>query len=268
MNAVTPFLFEQEHMVRALEQAGEPWFVATDVCRVLGISNNRNAFARLDEDEKGVHTMDTPGGEQQVSIISESGLYALTFTSRKEAAKRFRKWVTSEVLPSIRKTGGYGEQRPETNIKRQQHALALIDRLKRETDPAIRKGVYAMLDQTFRGIGIEPPPLDEIGREVPPPPDILFAFWQAVRDLEAKGIRLNHAHDPSLVALRLPEVREEFRKSQVQVPVSKALRDALKQSRAPRFVGLKAVHSALTKKTSKCWVFDGWNSFDDATGGE
>ncbi|WP_424140272.1 phage antirepressor KilAC domain-containing protein [Roseomonas chloroacetimidivorans] len=104
--SVYPFDFEGA-AVRVATEAGEPWFVLADVCRVLEIENSRNAAARLDDDEKGVRTMDTPSGAQQMTIINESGLYSLILTSRKAAAKRFKKWVTAEVLPAIRKNGGY-----------------------------------------------------------------------------------------------------------------------------------------------------------------
>ncbi len=93
--------------VRVLNVDGDPWFVLADVCKVLDIANVGNASARLDDDEKGVRNVDTLGGTQQVTIINESGLYSLILTSRKEAAKRFKKWVTAEVLPAIRKTGSY-----------------------------------------------------------------------------------------------------------------------------------------------------------------
>lgn len=93
------------HAVRTLTRDGEPWFVATDVCDVLTISTE--ATRRLDDDEKGLRTVQTPGGQQEMTVINESGLYSLTLTSRKPEAKRFKKWVTSEVLPSIRKTGQY-----------------------------------------------------------------------------------------------------------------------------------------------------------------
>lgn len=86
----------------------EPWFVAKDVCDVLGIEKYRDALARLDDDEKGCPvTVDTLGGPQKMSAVNESGLYNFIFLSRKPEAKKFRKWVTSEVLPSIRKTGRY-----------------------------------------------------------------------------------------------------------------------------------------------------------------
>lgn len=98
--------------VRTIHIDGEPWFVAADVCAVLGIANSRDALARLDADEKGVGITDTLGGAQQVAVVNESGLYALTWTSRKEAAATFRRWVKREVLPSIRKTGQFGSALP------------------------------------------------------------------------------------------------------------------------------------------------------------
>ena len=85
----------------------EPWFVAKDVCQVLGIEKHRDAISRLDEDERGSVLVDTLGGKQQFTAANESGLYHLIFQSRKPEAKKFRKWVTGEVLPAIRKTGRY-----------------------------------------------------------------------------------------------------------------------------------------------------------------
>jgi len=85
----------------------DPWFVASDVCECLGISNSRDAVSKLDEDEKGVASTDTLGGVQETLIVNESGLYGLIFASRKPEAKEFKRWVRKEVLPSIRLTGGY-----------------------------------------------------------------------------------------------------------------------------------------------------------------
>ncbi len=92
---------------------GEPWFVASDVTDALTLSTE--ATRRLDDDEKGLRTVQTPGGQQEVIIINESGLYSLILTSRKPEAKKFKKWVTNEVLPSIRKTGGYTPPRQPIN---------------------------------------------------------------------------------------------------------------------------------------------------------
>lgn len=112
MNAVVPFAFEGAE-VRVITRDDAPWFVLADVCRVLEIAEAHRAASRLDDDEKGRHTMTTPGGPQEMAVINESGLYSLTMTSRKDAARRFKKWVTAEVLPAIRRTGGYMTAAPD-----------------------------------------------------------------------------------------------------------------------------------------------------------
>lgn len=102
-----PFEFESQ-AVRVIDRDGEPWFVLADVCRILEVGNPSMAAARLDDDEKGISSIETPYGSQEMLTLNESGLYSLVLTSRKPAAKRFKKWVTAEVLPAIRKTGAYG----------------------------------------------------------------------------------------------------------------------------------------------------------------
>lgn len=97
-----------------IEINGEAWFVASEVCRLLGIRNSRDAVSRLDDDEKVLSVLPTPSGNVRTYIVSESGLYNLIFKSKKESAKKFRKWVTQEVIPTIRKTGGYGKNRLQT----------------------------------------------------------------------------------------------------------------------------------------------------------
>jgi hypothetical protein len=94
--------------VRTVVKDGQTWFVAADICAVLEHSNPTKAVLRLDEDERGLTTIQAHGGnDQAVNVVSESGLYNLIFTSRKPQAKVFRRWVTGEVLPSIRQTGRY-----------------------------------------------------------------------------------------------------------------------------------------------------------------
>ena len=92
------FNFEN-HQVRVVMKGAEPWWVAKDIADILDFRDAANAIRLLDEDEKGTQKVRTPGGEQEMSIISESGLYTLIMRSNKPEAKRFRKWVTSEVLP-------------------------------------------------------------------------------------------------------------------------------------------------------------------------
>ena len=99
------FDFESRNVRVCMGDDGEPMFVATDICAVLTI--NTEQTRRLDEDEKGLRTVQTPGGRQEMVCINEFGLYGLILTSRKPAAKRLKRWVTHEILPSIRKTGAY-----------------------------------------------------------------------------------------------------------------------------------------------------------------
>lgn len=94
--------------VRTVELDGEPWLVGRDVAQALGYKNPRDALSRhVDEEDKGVVKHDTLGGEQDLTVINESGLYSLALSSKLPGAKRFKRWVTGEVLPSIRRTGGY-----------------------------------------------------------------------------------------------------------------------------------------------------------------
>nr|DAF67510.1 MAG TPA: repressor domain protein [Caudoviricetes sp.] len=96
------------HQVRTVERDGEPWFVLKDVCEVLGLTNHKVVAKRLDGDEVSLtYLIDSVGRQQETTIINESGLYNVILRSDKPEAKPFRRWVTSEVLPSIRRTGGY-----------------------------------------------------------------------------------------------------------------------------------------------------------------
>lgn len=115
------------HPIRVVMVNSEPWFVCTDVAEALGYRNAPDASRHLDADEKGTHILRTLGGDQKLTIISESGLYALVLRSRKPEARKFAKWVTSEVLPSIRKNGGYGT--PQRTIQAQALAAAISQRI-------------------------------------------------------------------------------------------------------------------------------------------
>jgi len=106
MNELTIFNYEGKD-IRTVQRDGETWWVLKDVCDVLDLSNSRMVADRLDDDEKGVSITDTLGGKQELTIISESGLYNVILLSRKPEAKKFKRWVTHEVLPSIRRHGVY-----------------------------------------------------------------------------------------------------------------------------------------------------------------
>lgn len=93
--------------IRTLTIDGEPWFVAADVCKALELGNPSMTVERLDADEKGISSIDTLGGKQRMAIINEPGLYSVILCSRKPEAKAFKRWITHEVIPTIRKYGGY-----------------------------------------------------------------------------------------------------------------------------------------------------------------
>lgn len=108
MNELKVFQNEEFGEVRSLVINDEPWFVGKDVATVLGYTNPRDALSKhVDDEDKGVAKCDTLGGKQNLSVVNESGLYSLIFGSKLPSAKKFKHWVTSEVLPTLRKTGKY-----------------------------------------------------------------------------------------------------------------------------------------------------------------
>lgn len=108
MNEMKIFENAEFGEVRTVIRDGEPWFVGKDVAVILGYSNPQKAIrVHVDSDDKGMSVLDTPGGKQEITVINESGLYSLILSSKLPTAKKFKRWVTSEVLPTIRQTGEY-----------------------------------------------------------------------------------------------------------------------------------------------------------------
>lgn len=112
MNQLQVFNHEQFGQVRTVILNGEIWFVAADVCRALELSDTHKAVDRLDDDEKGTNSIPTLGGPQDMLTVNEPGLYALILGSRKPEARAFKRWITHEVLPQIRRTGAYVASEP------------------------------------------------------------------------------------------------------------------------------------------------------------
>lgn len=139
MNKIQIFNNPEFGEVRTVMIDGEPWLVGKDVAESLGYKNTRQALStNVMEEDKGVCPVDTPSGTQQMTIINESGLYSLIFGSKLPSAKKFKRWVTSEVLPSLRKTGSYGAPKtiPEQiqllaqgNVELNQKVDSLTDRV-------------------------------------------------------------------------------------------------------------------------------------------
>lgn len=185
VTATAQFAF-QGQAVRTVLKDGETWFVAADVCTVLELINPTKAVLRLDEDEKGLISIQGAGGVQKVNAVSESGLYALVLTSRKPQARAFRRWVTSEVLPSIRATGRYdagGD--PQTGISddagRGHIKLPAFGRFvvtMRPDGPHIHEtGFMALLDE------IRTSDVEVLSHSL----GLIYAYWQKVQELRSVG---------------------------------------------------------------------------------
>lgn len=161
MNELKVFNNPEFGKVRTVEINGEPWLVGKDVAAALGYQNPQRAIRdHVDEEDKGVTEMVTPGGKQSVPIINESGLYSLVLSSKLPGAKKFRRWVTSEVLPSIRKTGHY-TAKPMTDYQMEiirVRKAQLLERLAKEYDGTYRQVLQAHATKELTGEYLLPLP--------------------------------------------------------------------------------------------------------------
>ena len=146
-SAIQEFNFNARQ-VRVVMKDNEPYFVAKDVCDVLELKNPADVVNKgLDDDEKGIEKIYTPGGTQNMAVINESGLYTLIMRSNKPEAKKFRKWVTSEVLPSIRKTGMYKtDKRRENDARRLELAERRLAIQQKNANARLAKIIQHMVD--------------------------------------------------------------------------------------------------------------------------
>ncbi|PRM16250.1 hypothetical protein BV002_00494 [Haemophilus influenzae] len=163
---LSTFNFESKS-IRTLAINNEPWFVAKDVCDAIGIDNNRKALLALDEDEKGVTLSYTLGGQQEMNIISESGMYTLILRCRDAVKKgsiphRFRKWVTAEVLPTIRKTGKYESKTSVNDRTGLRNAVNMLVSKK----GLIYSEAYHLIHQRFNVESIEDLTLEQLPQAV------------------------------------------------------------------------------------------------------
>ena len=162
-NSVQSFNFNQ-NQIQVINKDGEAWFVASEISAMFGYRDAANLTRILDDDEKGTHNVSTLGGKQDVSVINESGFYHAAFKSRKAEVKPFRKWVTAEVLPAIRKTGGYQVGQKTTANDRtglRQAVAALVGRKGIDYSTA-----YGMIHQRFNVGAIEDIPAEKLPEAV------------------------------------------------------------------------------------------------------
>lgn len=161
-NSVIPFEFNGSTIRTITKGDGETWFVATDVAKVLGYRDAHNMARRLDEDEKGTRSVSTLGGDQNLAVINEPGLYAAIIGSKVEGAKAFKRWVTHEVLPAIRAKGGYvspaaTEHQLNAIVRRAQMHMELLQAARGLIDPKHLEAKARV--ELARGLG-ELPQLD------------------------------------------------------------------------------------------------------------
>lgn len=228
-SAVIPFQF-QTNTVRTVIRNEEPWFVAKDVCEALGIANSRDAVSRIPGKDKGVASSDTPGGVQNLSIISEAGLYRLVLRSDKPEAEPFIDWVTSEVLPTLRKTGKYDmSQTPRYNTLEADKDAGILAyqfdgmcRLAKmfglegnqallKADKAVRKlhgtSPIALLEIELKTPGNEALIIpSEMGRLLNPP----ISAKKLNRALAAMGLQEKREYKPKAFEWRLTDKGKEF----------------------------------------------------------
>ena len=162
-NSVQSFNFNQ-NQIQVINKDGEAWFIASEIAAMFGYRDAANLTRILDDDEKGTHNVSTLGGKQDVSVINESGFYHAAFKSRKAEVKPFRKWVTAEVLPAIRKTGGYQVGQKTTADDRtglRQAVAALVGRKGIDYSSA-----YSMIHQRFNVEAIEDIPAEKLPEAV------------------------------------------------------------------------------------------------------
>ena len=152
---VTLFTNDEFGTVRTTVINGEPWFVGKDVAKALGYGNPRQGLSsHVDDDDRGVQNMDTPSGRQDMTVINESGVYALVFGSKLPKAKEFKRWVTREVLPSIRKHGAYiTPPKIDELVANPDLLIELATTLKKEQEQ--RKELQAQLDVSKQWFSIK-----------------------------------------------------------------------------------------------------------------
>ncbi len=254
MNQLTTFNYENQTF-NTIVINGEVWFPANQLAKSLGFANPRDALKNHVE-EKDVAKADTltKGGNQSISYVNESGMYALIFGSKKPQAKHFKHWVTSEVLPTIRKTGQYQITPSTQPIK--QYTNADIQRLKNSLTISELADLLRLNEADTAKRLSESYPENQLPPLTPQATALKFQpylnqFWQVISRLDIDQI--NHAKDPHILAINLPELYEQIGE---QLPQKRTMLQALKHSLLPKFLRQnQSINSVITGNTKKCWVF-------------
>lgn len=169
--AVQTFPFNSLEVRTQVDWDGAPWFCANDVCAALGLANSRDAVDKLDEDERDcVALTDAIGRLRETTFISESGLYTLILRSKDAvtpgtASHRFRKWVTAEVLPKLRKLGAFGQVKPTERLAALKTSAMLMEKMAKSTDWSEQLHLWNLQVDLCLTLGIKPPDLEKLGKK-------------------------------------------------------------------------------------------------------
>lgn len=198
--------------------------------------------------------IDGLGRAQPTNHVNESGLYALIFGSREEEAKRFKRWVTQEVLPTIRRNGNYRAGPSVAQyLAAQSLRLRLLDRLEFTRQLEMRQTIHDQLRLLSDLMGLPTPPLESVRPAGSPDSASVSQLWVVLNMLREKGVPYNHAHDPRLLAISSPHIEKLCAEHRLMTPSLRQMRRAL--AAAPRFIDYRTVKSTLTGRSTKCWVF-------------
>ena len=258
MNALTTinFNFQETHQIRVIiDEQGNPQFVAKDVASALGYVNISDAISRFCKGVAKHDPLQTEGGNQNVRVIYEPDVYRLVFGSKLDSAVKFQDWVFEEVLPAIRKTGGYNAEltKPIKDYSREdlQHLkhIYTIPQLATVLNTSETHALKRMYD-SYDNQPMQPSLFANDG--IPPHiQKVLAQFWDTVSQLDLDQI--NHSNDPKVLAISLPEV---YQQAGDKLPPKSSMLTALKNSIIPRFKDSNhAINSRLTGSTKKTWVF-------------
>lgn len=190
MNQLQNIFHYNGSRVRTIIRGGEPWFVARDVCDVLEIVNSTRATAGPSDNQKGIHKVKTPGGEQDMIVINEPGLYKLVFRSNKPEAEKFTDWVASEVIPSIRKTGSYSVQQHQLPQTFSDALRALADEVEKNERLEMRlveqAPKVALYDTAMQAKNAQP--MNAVAKTLGVGRNTLFAFLREKKVLMANNL--------------------------------------------------------------------------------
>ncbi|MCB5423974.1 hypothetical protein H0274_01775 [Altererythrobacter sp. CC-YST694] len=241
--------------VRVVHLGDQPWWVATDLAAVLGYRNASDMIRKLDDDQKGTHKVRTLGGDQEATVVNESGMWSCVIRSQRDEAKAFQRILTGDILPSLRRQGFYAL--PGVHISPPASVAELLrvgNALKKERDPRMRAMLEHRLDQIADSWNVARVPHGSIGFADPDYSGVLQEFWSAVNGLEEAGLTINHSRRNHLIALYLPEIRRHFAEVGVPIDVDRSLTLALRSSKNPEFVADKPVNCP-DGAVRHCWVF-------------